>query len=497
MNMKLTKLEVKNFRHIKNQRIEFGDKITAISGQNSTGKTSLLGWIAQACKYKGSIKTVVGKNFQEKYSEIFRFCPDKDFSNIYEVSLFYEEGNKEFSKGMKTRYVKETEKGPERYRIDYDGRGNPLDFPIIYLGLKRLIPLATEKNISLNEINLDQSENNFYSKISKEILILLDRNIFSEGIKSTNKENLAMKTDKYGHLGNSAGQDNIGQIISALISFVRLKKEQKETYKGGLLLIDEIDATLYAGSQIKLIENLFKFARENQIQIIFTTHSIEILDFLSEKNGNESKINFLELKDGNIENSINPSIDKIKNKIKVQIGKKESVFKKSFLCEDKVTELWFKNLLHGSKYKNEIDVSNGPFPEGTLVEMAKSKTPIFKNVFFVLDGDCKKKYKNYPQKVVILPGEFRPESILFDFIKTLSDHDEFWDENRNFTKQTCFQNYQTENHDKGVIKRWFQDKNFSDFFGECYSKLFNRWKKENQEELQKFHEQINKVMKNK
>jgi len=40
--MKFTKLEVKNFRHIKNQQIEFGDKLTAISGQNSTGKTSLL-----------------------------------------------------------------------------------------------------------------------------------------------------------------------------------------------------------------------------------------------------------------------------------------------------------------------------------------------------------------------------------------------------------------------------------------------------------------------
>lgn len=495
MSMKLTKLEIKAFRHIKNQTIEFGEKITAISGQNSTGKTSLLGWIAQACKYKGGIKTVVGKTFQEKYSEIFRFCPEKDFSNIYEVKLFYEEDKKEFNKGMKTRYVKETEKGPERYRIDYDGRGNPLDFPIIYLGLKRLIPLATEKTISLNKVSLNSSESNFYSKTSKEILILLDRNILSEGVKSTNKENLAMKTENYGHLGNSAGQDNVGLIISALISFGRLKKEQKENYKGGLLLIDEIDATLYAGSQIKLIENLFRFARENQIQIIFTTHSIEILDFLSEKTGDDSKINFLELKDGNIENSINPSIDKIKNKIKVQIGKKECLFKKSFLCEDKVTELWFKNLIQSSDYKNEIDVSNGPFPEGTLVEMANSKTPIFKNVFFVLDGDCKKKYNNYPQKVVILPGEFRPESIFFDFVKKLSDYDEFWDEERNFTKQTCFQNYQTENYDKGIIKRWFQDKEFSDFFGRSYSKLFNRWKKDNQEELKKFHVQISKIMK--
>jgi recombinational DNA repair ATPase RecF len=34
--MKIKKLELIDFRHIKNQTIYFGDKLTAISGQNST-----------------------------------------------------------------------------------------------------------------------------------------------------------------------------------------------------------------------------------------------------------------------------------------------------------------------------------------------------------------------------------------------------------------------------------------------------------------------------
>ena len=86
--------------------------------------------------------------------------------------------------------------------------------------------------------------------------------------------------------------------------------------------------------------------------------------------------------------------------------------------------------------------------------MAESKTPVFKDVFFILDGDCKKKYQKLPEKTLILPGNCRPESIFFNFLKNLSDHDEFWDEDKNFTKQTCFQNYQTENYDKGIIKKW-------------------------------------------
>ena len=34
--MKVTKLKIKNFRHIENQEIEFGKKLTVITGQNGT-----------------------------------------------------------------------------------------------------------------------------------------------------------------------------------------------------------------------------------------------------------------------------------------------------------------------------------------------------------------------------------------------------------------------------------------------------------------------------
>lgn len=41
--MKLKSLEIKNFRHVENQTIEFGDSLTVISGLNGTGKSSILG----------------------------------------------------------------------------------------------------------------------------------------------------------------------------------------------------------------------------------------------------------------------------------------------------------------------------------------------------------------------------------------------------------------------------------------------------------------------
>ena len=114
---------------------------------------------------------------------------------------------------MTTRFI-ETE---NRYRVDFDGRGTAIDFPVIYLGLKRLIPLATEKTINLQDFEMVSADKNQFAKLSKEILYLTRDIVEAEFVKSPNKQMFAMKTNDYGHLGNSAGQDNLGQIISSIL----------------------------------------------------------------------------------------------------------------------------------------------------------------------------------------------------------------------------------------------------------------------------------------
>jgi predicted ATPase len=498
--MKISKLEVENFRHIKNQTIEFGKNLTVITGQNGTGKSSLLGWIAQSCDFKAGIKTLTGGSFKSQYKEIFRFCKENDFSKKYTVSLIYkeDESNEEKKKIMRTRHLSKTEKGIERYKVDFDGRGVAIDFPVIYLGLKRLIPLATEEKISLTPIQLDASEKTAFAKLSNEILILLDKKISSEGVTSPNKNILAMKTKKHGHLGNSAGQDNIGQIISSMLSFRRLKNTEGEHYRGGVLLIDEIDATLYAGSQIHLINELYKFSRSNNIQVVFTTHSLEILEHLSQITGEETKINFLQQENETIKNRLNPSIQFLRNKIKVQTGKEDKIKKIEILCEDKETELWCKNLLNGMDFKKYLNIKEGPFGEGTLSTMADSKHPIFKEMFFVLDGDCREEYKDrkMPPRTIILPGTLPPEVIFYNFLNDLSDDDPFWTETDalNFSRQTCFQDHLT--NDLSTAKRWFKNDEFKPFFGGTYAKLFKRWKDDNPEAVKKFQDDFKKMIEN-
>ena len=476
--MTFTKLEIHNFRHILGQTIEIGSVLTAIAGQNGTGKSTLIGWLAQASDSKLKNRTLLDTPFKSKYSEVFRFCPDKDYKKSYNVSIHFTDNLIEESKKMTTR-LSEIE---NRYRVDFDGRGNALDFPVIYLGLKRLIPLATEKSYTLQDLELSGSEKIHFAKLSKEILYLTRDVIEAEFVKSPNKQMFAMKTDEYSHLGNSAGQDNLGQIISSILSFGKLKNDLGANYKGGLLLIDEIDATLYAGSQIKLVEKLYALAKSLNVQVVFTTHSIEILEYLSKKVGEETKINLLKWNNKNVINEVNPNIELLKNIIRVQTGAPKAKEKIQFICEDDVAEYWAKNLINGTELKGIVEFIKGPFGEGILVQMANTKHPLFKTTNFLLDGDCKAKYKHkMPPRTIFLPGKDKPEKEIFDFIFGLDDNDEFWDNENNFTHQTCFGNFADKAH-----KRWFQDESNQRFFGRGYSRLLNRWKKGNKTEVDKF-----------
>jgi len=489
--MKLRTLKIEDFRHIQEETIVFGDKLTVISGQNGTGKSSILGWVAQLCDFKKRYRRLNDQPFKEDFQNVFRFCPENDYSKSYKVVFEYEDEDGTIStKTVSTRFQKETEKTPSRYRTDIDGRGKTLDLPIIYLGLKRLIPLATERKISIKSKPIPVAYQKKFSTMSKEILILIDDKILPEGIKSSNKDLIAMKTENYGHLGNSAGQDNIGQIISSILSFEQLKKEMGDDYNGGILLIDELDATLYAGSQINLINRMYRLAESLEVQIIFTTHSLEIIENLEGKLGDNTTINHLLTIDGKVKNVLNPSYEYVYNKIKNQTSQEEKIVKRKFICEDEVAKYWIKNLINGSDLKSQMEVEEGPFSDGSIVKMAESKHSLFKNVGFILDGDIRKKYigKKDPPRTVFLPGEARPETILYAFVKSLSDTDSLWDDAKNFTKQTCFSKYQVSS--KGSDKRWFQDDVNKRFFGRGYSKLLNRWKALNSDAKDLFLEQI-------
>lgn len=490
--LKISSLDLIKFRNFQNESISIWNNLTIIAWQNSTWKSSILWWIWESCSYKWQIKTINNKDFKAKYSEVFRFCNKFDYKNKYELNVNYEENWIKKSKNIKTRYLQQTEWWPERYKLDFDWRWKAIHFPVIYLWLKRLIPLATENKIELKELSLNNDEKIKFSKISKNVLILRDDKIEAEQIKTTNKEFLAMETDKYSHLWNSAWQDNIWQIITSILSFERLSKEN--WYNWWILLIDEIESTLYPWAQINLINHLYKFSKKFNVQVIFTTHSLEIIEYVNDKfisqkydiTNNDVIINFLESFDWIIKNKINISLDEIKDKIKKQTSQKEKIVKVNVLCEDKLGELWCKNLVLWTELKEKLNIMWlwEKFWDWDLSKMAEAKHIFFKDIRFILDWDVKLKYKkSTPPRTAFLPWLERPENIFYSFLNWLSDKDEFFNNESHYTKDICF-NWFIWISTKEEYKNWFKQN--EKYFWRNYSKLFNKWKKENKVELENF-----------
>lgn len=477
---------------MQNVNIEFSENLTVISGLNGTGKSSVLGLIGQVFDYKGVGRTINNRIFATKYSEIFKFCPKYDQSSEYEYTAEVLDGEEIIERKVKSRYVIKE----KRFRMDIGEREKlkgALNLPVIYLGLKRFFPLAQELegSISIKKHDLSSSEVNFYEDQARSIFVMLDGNVKSQDIKTPNKEFLAMHTKNYSNLGNSAGQDNIGQVITAVLSFRRLSN--KVDYSGGILLIDELEATLFPGAQLNFLSRLFSYAKSFKLQIIFTTHSLEVIKFLQEHTSWNTKINFLEIRDGKVQNKIDPSFEYIKSRILIEAKENNQINKKPLICEDELAKIWANYLLNGHENKKWCEGQGKNLSDGVIKVMAESRMRCFKDFIFVLDGDGRsnsnfKKCKN----VVFLPGEKRPETIFYEFLKSLAEGDDFWGGESHFYKDTCFNGF-TNATTKSQHKAWFGAKREN--FGRGCAGLFKRWKLNNVQLVEEFNSAVSKHLK--
>ena len=488
--MKIKKIQIENFRHINNLEIVLGDYISVISGLNGTGKSSILGLIGHLFSYrKGSnkkydFKTLSNKPFETEYSEIFRFCDKHDINKKYKYIGYLEnDGGKEIVKIAKTRYIK----AENRFRIDVGKRAKQagkIHHPVIYLGLKRLYPLAQEtEEIHISKSDLKSKDRNFFNKEMDEIFVSLDKTINPQHITTYHKDFFGIETSKYGGLGNSAGQDNLGQILTAILSFKNLPKSK------GILLIDEIDTALFAGVQINLFKRLYGYARRFNLQIIFTTHSLELLKFIYEKKYDGVTINFLEIRDEYVINSISPDYQYIKYRILRETKEKEFIDKIDILCEDDIAKSWCKNLINRTELKKTVSVHSTNTSNGCLASLAKKNIHCFKKTIFLLDGDSRENYKS--NKITYLPEKRPPETIFYNFLSSIPENDSFWGGEKIFYKDTCFSKYPNRSN---LIdhKKWLKEN--KENFGRDYSNLFNKWKKENKVETKKFLEGLENII---
>ena len=266
-------IEINEFRNLNNVEIKIGRYITAISGRNGLGKSTILALIGNSCELKKE-KTYFNTSFRTEFSEIFKGSKEFDLSGSNKCKVnFCDKNNKNTITETKicrtTWQTKKSNKGIiKRFRVipetktETEKNSRKMEWPSLYLGLSRLYPVGevNDENLKIKAVHLDDEE--YFKKNYLKILNLDYENKDEVCVdmidigKVAKKKGVGITTGNYSSITNSAGQDNIGQIILAIMSFRRLKRTNSE-YKGGVFLIDEIEATLHPVAQINLLNFLY------------------------------------------------------------------------------------------------------------------------------------------------------------------------------------------------------------------------------------------------
>ena len=459
----------------------------------------MLGLIAGSFVFnEGANFTLSHERFSADFSEIFTFSKKKEGDKVrnYKYEIILNDGQKAFG-GF--RYSASDKHRPFRIDVLSSNKKDKkkIQFPVIYLGLRRFFPLAQETNPKINTTRRQDDEyREWFQKYYKAILPT-EKIINYENYKSENKSFLSVVTDDYDSYGSSAGQDNLSQILTAIYSFKKLKDKLGEKYFGGAILVDEIDVSFYPGAQINLIKYLHRLAGDFDLQIIFTTHSLEILESLSNKYYKPgSKYVFLEKisddliqykkDEQDIENIISDLRHSIKNEPKKGTDKKVAV-----LCEDSEAVFITKGILSPSIKKNLVfkDVNLGCANYAQLLDKG-----ILDDKIVILDADARKnnKFDNH-KNCIFLPGSHRPENEIMNFLRSLPPTDSFWMASNRYTKQTFLSRIEPETADRDKMKKWF--KRESKLWGKSGKRLFDKWKSEQPEDHLDFDNAVKKIIK--
>lgn len=508
----INKLHIERFRGFQNVDCELGSQITVIAGQNGTQKTVLLGILSQPFSITDSDNPMKGElplcggNYKSAFGDKFKFSPQFDIPRRHEWTLFVD-GHEPFTiesipreKGTGVRFYR---KGDHRKGAGY------LQYPVIYLSLKRLLPIGEDARIKESDkVQLTPSEIEEFKSLHKKILISLDRVETPKYIESTNKNTLGVNTDLYDWRLNSAGQDNLGKIVLALLSFKRLHDRYREEYKGGILAIDELDSSLYPASQMKLFGELRHYAAKYGIQIIFTTHSLSLLEEAcrqyqeSEKHRNSKgqvQVLYLEKQDEQVILTNIKSYQTIKNRLNVatshEIPKKLTIF-----TEDAEGQAFVKNLIP-FKWRSRFSFEVSSLGKDQYIDLVHRKTTPFllPHACIILDGDAYKEVSKLnwskigaPRNVFCLPGMKSPECVLAEYLyDSVRDVNPFWSSiNSDYKKQVCFKDYTIEEiqSDRIKSKAWFKSQ--LAFWGKVSNKAIVLWANNHQEEVKRFQEEI-------
>ncbi|MGB5070341.1 MAG: AAA family ATPase [Flavobacteriales bacterium] len=447
----LKKLHIEKFRALNDVHIELGDHITVVCGKNGTSKSSILGIAAQIFSFEKdyrknailSFKQIAGGVFKSRYSEHFRISDKFDPPGSMKVNIDLIDGytgqpataGLGFSHRVKSPrpVVRKNSTAPKQPSRNFT-------HPVIFLSLKRLFPIADRKYSVENFKYLKDHEQEFIALTNE----LLNRQSSAATGTIGTISSAVSHGDNYDQDSVSAGEDNAGQIILALMSFRKLKEEYPD-YKGGLLLIDEADAGLFPTAQENLLRILDRECRELHLQVIMTSHSPTLIERAYEQSQIYRR-NYKTVYLSDTYGAVQVMQDWSWAKISADINTKTlaaalniALPKVNVYCEDKEAHDLLSALLERQPLRKFItplpDVSTS---SSTYISMIKCNVQEFAAKSIVcLDPDVARDTDGKGYKtIVLLPGTLPPDQLLFQYLYDLPADHAYWKNDLQFTRSS-------------------------------------------------------------
>lgn len=447
----LKKLHIEKFRALNNVEVEFGETITVVCGKNGTSKSSILGIAAQIFSFEKdytsgdeiSFRQITGGLFKSQYSEHFRISDRFDPPGSLKVNIELHDGYTDQAATAKLELMRRGKAPRPVVRNNSavkEGENTSRNFthPVIFLSLKRLYPIADRDYKVIDIEYLNHSKQEFLGLTNE----LLNRQSSLATSTQGTINSAVAHGDNYDQESVSAGEDNAGQIVLAIMSFRKLKQEYAD-YRGGLLLIDEADAGLFPTAQINLLKILDRECKSLNVQVVMTSHSPTLIEYAYEQNQKfrrRFKTVYLSNTFGGIQVMHDWSWSKISADINTRTipsGGDEKLPRINVYFEDKEAADFFAALVN----RQPVKKFTAPLPDITLgctnylQLIDKGVLEFSERSIICLDSDAAQHVTKKRQKtIVLLPGHLPPDQLIFEHLYNLPASDKFWQNGLHFTR---------------------------------------------------------------
>ncbi|WP_181350520.1 AAA family ATPase [Thalassobacillus sp. CUG 92003] len=536
---KLDYLQIDKFRKLKDISINVAERITVIAGHNGIGKSTILGLIANGSELK-KYRSYFDKTFQSKFQEIFHLDSNNDYHSeqnekysfimkyTYEGETLYKKGtisNHDGRLKVVPRNSNEVGKLTNESFLDV-GANAKVTIPTIYIGMSRVIPIGEtdEALYTLQSSNSPSEEDiRFMNEAYIEIIgnePMENEKISKQSLKHTTKRSIGPSFVDYPFQTVSLGQDSLSSILTAILSFRKLKRELDEgdgiNYNGGLLVIDEIDACLHPSAQEKLLNILDRAAKDLNLQIVVTSHSLTIIKEVLAKqlqtmqNPADEKTYYNVIY---LQNTMDPHIMKdptylkIKNDMFLRFNRYQDhsqVVKVYF--EDEEAYFLYKTLMRHLTIDRLTDINLEEVIAhincDTLLKLP-DKDSYFRNVLIMPDGDVKTgRYEPYIERhdnICPLPSDVAPEVLVYNYLKYLLEDmsHSFWKNNLDHLHGQIVRDRiikdiedkiqsRSDKKSREYFKEWFNE--YKDLFEK--TEIISYWMNDNPDEVTEFEFQM-------